>query len=167
MSTTAQHQNLNVEMLTEEEEGEVSKSWNLMKKNAGEWGLKFFLKIFEIAPSAQKMFPFLRDTKVPLEQNAKLKAHAKSVFVMTCEAAVELRKSGEVVMRESSVKKLGAVHLKYGVVDEHFEVTKYALLETIKEAVGGGGESMWTPEMKKAWSVAYDHVVAAIKTHMK
>ncbi|KAL2254709.1 non-symbiotic hemoglobin 1-like [Sesamum indicum] len=148
---------------TEEEEGLVSKSWNLMKKDAGEWGLKFFLKIFEIAPSAQKMFSFLRESNVALEQNAKLKAHAKSVFVMTCEAAVELRRSGEVVIRESSLKKLGGVHLKYGVVDEHFEVTKYALLETIKEAVG----EMWTPEMKRAWSVAYHHLVAAIKTHMK
>ncbi|KAL0384135.1 UNVERIFIED_CONTAM: Non-symbiotic hemoglobin 1 [Sesamum radiatum] len=173
MSTTEQHQNVNVEIVkveggrswfTEEEEGLVSKSWNLMKKNAGEWGLQFFLKIFEIAPSAQKMFSFLRESNVPLEQNAKLKAHAKSVFVMTCEAAVQLRKSGEVVIRESSLKKLGGVHLKYGVVDEHFEVTKYALLETIKEAVG---EIMWTPEMKSAWSVAYDHLVAAIKTHMK
>lgn len=57
---------------------------------------------------------------------------------------------------------MGAVHSKYGVVDEHFEVTKYALLETIKEAVG----EIWSPEMKKAWSVAYDHLVAAIKSQM-
>ncbi|KAK4401584.1 Non-symbiotic hemoglobin 1 [Sesamum angolense] len=118
MSTSAQHQNLNVEMLTEEEEGEDIRDSTVCSED-----------VFVSAGH---------------KENAKLKAHAKSVFVM----------------------KLGAVHLKYGVVDEHFEVTKYALLETIKEAVGGG-ESMWTREMKEAWSVAYDHVVAAIKTHMK
>ncbi|KAL8555950.1 hypothetical protein ACS0TY_003680 [Phlomoides rotata] len=151
-------------VFSEEEEALVVKSWNLMKKNAGEWGLKFFLKIFEIAPSAQKLFPFLRgDSDVPVEHNPKLKPHAKSVFVMTCEAAVQLRKAGKVVIRDSSLKKMGAVHSKYGVVDEHFEVTKFALMETIKEAVG----EMWSPEMKKAWSVAYDHLVAAIKTQMK
>ncbi|KAG8368288.1 hypothetical protein BUALT_Bualt15G0029700 [Buddleja alternifolia] len=150
-------------LFTEEQEALVVKSWNLMKKNAGEWGLKFFLKIFEIAPSAQKMFSFLRDSNVPLEQNAKLKPHAKSVFVMTCEAAVQLRKSGRVVIRDSTLTKIGAVHFKYGVVDEHFEVTKYALLETIKEAVG----EMWSGEMKAAWGLAYDQLVAAIKTHMK
>ncbi|PIN12370.1 hypothetical protein CDL12_15023 [Handroanthus impetiginosus] len=150
-------------LFTEEEEALVVKSWSLMKKNAGEWGLKFFLKIFEIAPSAQKLFSFLRDSNVPLEQNPKLKSHAKSVFVMTCEAAVQLRKAGRVVIRDSSLKKLGSVHFKYGVVDEHFEVTKYALLETIKEAAG----EMWSTEMKKAWSVAFDHLVAAIKTEMK
>ncbi|KAH6780003.1 hemoglobin 1 [Perilla frutescens var. hirtella] len=159
---SAADQNDGAILFTEEEEGEVVKSWNLMKKDAGEWGLKFFLKIFEIAPSAKKLFPFLRDSTVPVEQNPKLKPHAKSVFVMTCEAALQLRKAGKVVIRDSSLKKLGAVHLKYGVVDEHFEVTKYALLETIKEAVG----EMWSPEMKKAWSVAYDHLVAAIKTQM-
>ncbi|KAK6136795.1 hypothetical protein DH2020_029465 [Rehmannia glutinosa] len=150
-------------LFTEEEEALVVKSWNLMKKDAGEWGVNFFLKIFEIAPSAQKIFPFLRDSNVPLEQNPKLKPHAKSVFVMTCEAAVQLRKAGKVVIRDSSLKKLGAVHSKYGVVDEHFEVTKYALLETIKEACG----EMWCAEMKRAWGVAYDHLVAAIKTEMK
>ncbi|OIT28115.1 non-symbiotic hemoglobin 1 [Nicotiana attenuata] len=77
---------------TEEQEALVVKSWDSMKKNAGEWGLKLFLKIFEIAPSAKKLFSFLKDSNVPLEQNAKLKPHAKSVFVMTCEVEVQLRK---------------------------------------------------------------------------
>ncbi|KAJ6985453.1 hypothetical protein NC653_023415 [Populus alba x Populus x berolinensis] len=148
---------------TEEQEALVVKSWSAMKKNASELGLKFFLKIFEIAPSAQKLFPFLRDSSVPLEQNPKLKPHAMSVFIMTCESAVQLRKAGKVTVRESSLKKLGAVHFKNGVVDEHYEVTKFALLETIKEAV----PEMWSPEMKKAWGDAYDQLVAAIKTEMK
>lgn len=43
------------------------------------------------------------------------------------------------------------------------QVTKYALMETIKEATG----EMWSTEMKKAWSFAYDQLVAAIKTEMK
>lgn len=148
---------------TEEQEALVVKSWNSMKKNAGELGLNFFLKIFEIAPSAKKLFSFLRDSNVPLEQNPKLKPHAMSVFVMTCESAVQLRKAGKVVVRESTLKKLGATHFKYGVVDEHFEVTKYALLETIKGAI----PEMWSPEMKSAWAEAYDQLVAAIKSQMK
>ncbi|GAY31705.1 hypothetical protein CUMW_286170, partial [Citrus unshiu] len=61
-------------------------------------------------------------------------------------------------IRESTLKKLGAVHFKSGVVNEHFEVTKFALLETIKEAV----PEIWSPEMKSAWSEAYDQLVAAI-----
>lgn len=83
--------------------------------------------------------------------------------MQTCESAVQLRKAGKVTVRESSLKKLGATHYKYGVANEHFEVTKFALLETIKEAV----PEMWSPEMKNAWAQAYDQLVAAIKSEMK
>ncbi|KAK7341524.1 hypothetical protein VNO80_24456 [Phaseolus coccineus] len=148
---------------TEEQEALVVKSWSVMKKNSGELGLKFFLKIFEIAPSAQKLFSFLRDSTVPLEQNPKLKPHAISVFVMTCDSAVQLRKAGKVTVRESNLKKLGATHFRAGVANEHYEVTKFALLETIKEAV----PEMWSPEMKNAWGEAYDQLVDAIKSEMK
>ncbi|KAK7312369.1 hypothetical protein VNO77_36168 [Canavalia gladiata] len=148
---------------TQEQETLVVNSWNVMKKNSGELGLKFFLKIFEIAPSAQNLFSFLRDSKVPLEQNPKLKPHAMSVFLMTCESAVQLRKAGKVTVRESNLKKLGATHFRTGVANEHFEVTKFALLETIKEAV----PEMWSPAMKSAWGEAYDQLVDAIKSEMK
>ncbi|XP_021640997.2 non-symbiotic hemoglobin 1 [Hevea brasiliensis] len=157
------NRSLKVSGLTEEQEALVVKSWNSVKKNSGELGLKFFIKIFEIAPSAKKLFSFLKDSDVPLEQNPKLKPHAVTVFVMTCESAVQLRKAGKVTLKESSLKDLGATHFKYGVVDEHFEVTKYALLETIKEAV----PEMWSPEMKNAWAEAYDQLAAAIKIEMK
>lgn len=44
------------------------------------------------------------------------------------------------------------------------QVTRFALLETIKEAVPA---DMWGPEMKNAWGEAYDHLVAAIKQETK
>ncbi|OAY78847.1 Non-symbiotic hemoglobin 1 [Ananas comosus] len=144
---------------SEEQEALVVNSWNVMKKDAASISLKFFLKIFEIAPSARQLFSFLRDSDVPLDKNPKLKAHAMS----TCESAVQLRKSGEVTVRETTLKKLGSTHSKAGVADEHFEVVRFALLETIKEAV----PDMWTEEMKNAWEEAFDQVAAAIKEEMK
>lgn len=46
-------------------------------------------RIFEIAPGAKQMFPFLRDAgDAPLENHPKLKAHAVSVFVMVSEHPV-------------------------------------------------------------------------------
>ncbi|KAJ8747632.1 hypothetical protein K2173_012808 [Erythroxylum novogranatense] len=160
---TGRNRSLQVRAFTEQQEALVVQSWNSMKKNAGELGLKFFLKIFEIAPSAKNLFRFLRDSDVPLEQNPKLKPHATTVFVMTCESAVQLRKSGKVTVKDSTLKDLGATHFKYGVANEHFEVTKFALLETIKEAI----PEMWSPEMKDAWAEAYDQLAAAIKAEMK
>ncbi|OAY68235.1 Non-symbiotic hemoglobin 1 [Ananas comosus] len=81
----------------------------------------------------------------------------------TCESAAQLRKAGKVTVRETTLKKLGTMHYKSGVVDGHFEVTRFALLEVIKEAV----PEMWSPEMKNAWGEAYDQLVAAIKQEMK
>ncbi|EAZ26181.1 hypothetical protein OsJ_10048 [Oryza sativa Japonica Group] len=125
---------------TEEQEALVLKSWAIMKNDSAHIGHRFFLKIFEVAPSARQLFSFLRNSDVPLEKNPKLKIHAMAVFVMTCEAAAQLRKTGRVT------------------------VAKFALLETIKEAVPA---SMWSPAMKGAWGEAYDHLVAAIKQGMK
>ncbi|KAK4793266.1 hypothetical protein SAY86_023701 [Trapa natans] len=152
-----------VSAFTEGQEALVVKSWNSMKQDAAELGHKFFLRIFEIAPSAKKLFSFLKDSEVPLEKNPKLKSHAMTVFVMTCESAVQLRKAGRVTVNEFNLRDLGATHLKHGVMDEHFEVTKFALLETVKEAV----PEMWSPEMKTAWGEAYDQLAAAIKAEMK
>ena len=149
---------------SEEQEALVLKSWAIMKKDSANIGLRFFLKIFEVAPSASQMFSFLRNSDVPLEKNPKLKTHAMSVFVMTCEAAAQLRKAGKVTVRDTTLKRLGATHFKYGVEDAHFEVTRFALLETIKEAVP---VDMWSPAMKSAWSEAYNQLVAAIKQEMK
>ncbi|KAH1158787.1 hypothetical protein GLYMA_11G121700v4 [Glycine max] len=73
---------------TEEQEALVVKSWNEMKKNSQELGLKFFKKILEIAPAAQQLFSFLKDSTVPLEENPKLKPHAMAVFVMVTKLAL-------------------------------------------------------------------------------
>nr|CAD1841397.1 unnamed protein product [Ananas comosus var. bracteatus] len=165
---------------SEEQEALVVNSWNVMKKDAASISLKFFLKIFEIAPSARQLFSFLRDSDVPLDKNPKLKAmpcpfsswlllyvddRIELLYYgpLTCESAVQLRKSGEVTVRETTLKKLGSTHSKAGVADEHFEVVRFALLETIKEAV----PDMWTEEMKKAWEEAFDQVAEAIKEEMK
>ncbi|RDX94853.1 Non-symbiotic hemoglobin 1, partial [Mucuna pruriens] len=147
-------------VFTEEQEALVLKSWNAMKNYSGELSLKFFTKILEIAPAAQQLFSFLKDSNVPLEQNPKLKPHAMAVFVMTCESAAQLRKAGKVTVRESNLKKLGATHFKAGVAAQHFEVT---LLETIKEAV----PEMWSEAMKNAWEEAHDQLADAIKAEMK
>ncbi|XP_006649689.1 non-symbiotic hemoglobin 3-like [Oryza brachyantha] len=149
---------------TEEQEGLVIKSWNIMKDDSANIGHRFFLKIFEVAPSARELFSFLRNSDVPLEKNPRLKAHAMSVFVMTCEAAAQLRNTGKVTVGDTTLKRLGATHFKKGVSDAHFEVAKYALLETIKYGVPA---SMWSPAMKNAWGEAYDHLVAAIKQEMR
>uniref|UniRef100_A0A0E0L4P3 Globin domain-containing protein n=1 Tax=Oryza punctata TaxID=4537 RepID=A0A0E0L4P3_ORYPU len=149
---------------SEEQEKLVLSAWNAMKgEPAADIALKFFLRIFEIAPAAKQMFSFLRDSgdDVPLENHPKLKSHAVTVFA--CESATQLRKTGDVKVREATLRRLGATHANAGVANAHFEVVKTALLDTIKDAV----PEMWSPEMKGAWEEAYDQLAAAIKEEMK
>jgi hypothetical protein len=47
-------------------------------------------------------------------------------MLQTCEAAAQLRKAGKVTVRETTLKRLGATHLKYGVADGHFEASQRA-----------------------------------------
>ncbi|KAG9441855.1 hypothetical protein H6P81_017709 [Aristolochia fimbriata] len=148
---------------TEEQEALVKESWEIMKLDIPELSFKFFSTILEIAPAAKPMFSFLKDTDEVPQNNPKLKAHAVKVFKMTCESAVQLREKGEVVVAESSLKHLGSVHVKKGVIDPHFEVVKEALLRTIKEALG----EKWSEKMGSAWGEAYDQLAAAIKAEMK
>lgn len=163
VGTRSRTTNVRARAFTEEQEALVKKSWNAMKSNASELGFKFFLRVFEIAPSAKRLFSFLHDTDVPIEKNAKLKAHAIIVFKMTCESAVALREKGTATFSESNVKDMGKLHFKYGVLDEHFDVVKFCLLETIKDAV----PDMWSLEMKTAWDEAYTQLAEAIKSEMK
>lgn len=42
--------------------------------------------------------------------------------MQACESATQLRKTGDVKVREASLRRLGATHVKAGVADAHFEV---------------------------------------------
>ncbi|CAK9316998.1 unnamed protein product [Citrullus colocynthis] len=148
---------------TEKEEGLVKESWEVLKKDLPLYSLHFFAQILEIAPAAKGMFSFSRDSEEIPQNNPKLKAHALKVFKMTCEAAIQLKEKGEVIVSETTLQYLGSVHLRNGVIDPHFEVVKEALLRTVKEGVG----EKWSDEMGKAWTRAYDHLASAIKAEMK
>ncbi|XP_062091930.1 non-symbiotic hemoglobin 2 [Humulus lupulus] len=148
---------------SEKQESLVKESWEAMKLDIPHHSLRFFSLILEIAPAAKNMFSFLRDSDEVPQNNPKLKAHAVKVFKMTCEAAIQLREKGEVVVPDSSLKHLGSVHLKNGVISPHFEVVKEALLRTIQEGLG----EKWNEEIGSSWGEAYDQLAAAIKNEMK
>ncbi|KAJ7290895.1 hypothetical protein O6H91_05G070500 [Diphasiastrum complanatum] len=137
----------------------VKESWQILKPNMAETSIKFFLNIFEIAPAAIGMFSFLRDSSVPLEKNAKLKAHALIIFKLTCESAVQLSEQGSLVKLTPTLRKLGQSHHLLGVVDAHFEVVKSALLISLEEAL----QEHWSQKMKAAWAEAYDQLTSVMK----
>ncbi|KAL3686121.1 hypothetical protein R1sor_004143 [Riccia sorocarpa] len=148
---------------TSEQAQLVKTTWQLLKKDAGKNGMTLFLKVFEIAPSAAELFSFLRDSPIPREKNPQLKAHALTVFKMVGDAAVELGEHGGLEALKGTLVELGVSHYSYGILNEHFDVVKYALLQTIQE----GLPELWSPELKAAWAQAYDELTAVIKEVMK
>ncbi|CAA2961956.1 non-symbiotic hemoglobin 2-like [Olea europaea var. sylvestris] len=148
---------------SEKQESLVKESWEVMKQNVPELSLRFFTLILEIAPAAKNMFSFLQNTDEIPQNNPKFKAHAVKVFKMTCESAIQLREREKVVVADTTLKWLGAIHLQKGVINPHFEVVKEALLRTVKEAMG----DKWSEEMNGAWAQAYDLLAIAIQDEMK
>ncbi|KAH0460977.1 hypothetical protein IEQ34_008552 [Dendrobium chrysotoxum] len=130
-----------------EEEAHVLKLWNAMKKDVATLGLKFFLRIFEIAPSAAKLFSFRDTHKFHLRRTPSSNlltppnylphsciVHDHYCFIKIIVAITDII-TWKVIVTETTLKKIGNRHVKYGVLDEHFEVTRFTLLETINHAI--------------------------------
>lgn len=154
------------------------KSWDVMKKDAANLGLKLFLRYYDYSSLCRQWTPtvllvtehvfFSGSSRLPRQQldssrsyvtpmchwtrtqsssatpcpssswylssfffYVHIHCHASicrkpllklSSSPQTCESAVQLRKAGKVTVRETTLKRLGASHFKYGVVNEHFEV---------------------------------------------
>ncbi|KAI7749839.1 hypothetical protein M8C21_027504 [Ambrosia artemisiifolia] len=148
---------------SERQETLVKESWAVMKEDIPNLSVYLYEMILEIAPEVRGLFSFLKDTNELPKNNPKLKSHAVKVFKMVCEAAIQLREKGEVVITGSTLKYLGSVHLQKGIVDPQFEVVKEALIRTVEKAMG----EKCSEEMKDAWREAYDHLAAAVKNEMK
>lgn len=57
------------------------------------------------------------------------------------------------------VRQLGARHVKYGVLDEHYDTVGSALLWTLEKGLG----DKFTPQVKKAWTTAYELLATAMQ----
>ena len=84
--------------------------------------------------------PLFAHTSMPKQQQM-----LKGALVMVVE---NLRKP-EVL--SGSLKGLGARHVKYGALPEHYPLVGNSLLKTLGQYAGHA----WTPELKEAWTGAY------------
>ena len=57
-------------------------------------------------------------------------------------------------MLTGKLKELGARHVQYGTLGEHYPLVGAALLKTFESYLG----SDWTPEVKQAWVDAYGSI---------
>ena len=115
----------------------LEQSFAEIKPNANEFVASFYENLFTANPEAKPLF----DTTDMEAQKKKL----LSSLVLVVES---LRKP-EIL--DGALRGLGARHVKYGALPEHYPLVGSALLTTFGQYLG----EKWTPEVKQAWTSAY------------
>ncbi|MCL6432772.1 MAG: flavohemoprotein [Leptolyngbyaceae cyanobacterium HOT.MB2.61] len=125
---------LNVELLEQ--------SFEQIKPSANEFVSTFYTTLFENYPDAASLFA---NTDM-----AKQKKKLLNALVLVIQ---NLRKP-EVL--NSALRGLGAKHIAYGTLPEHYPLVGITLIKTFEFYLGKD----WTPELQQAWADAYDAIAA-------
>ena len=120
---------LNVELLEQ--------SFELVKPKADEFVGSFYNNLFTDYPAAKPLFEH--------SDMAKQQQMLKGALVMVIE---NLRKP-EVLSK--ALKGMGARHVKYGALPEHYPLVGNSLLKTLEQYAGDA----WTSDLQEAWAGAY------------
>jgi len=123
---------LNVELL--------EKSFGQVKPQADEFAASFYDNLFTDYPAAK-----------PLFESTDLKEQQKKLLASLVLVVENLRNPGAL---ETALKGLGARHVKYGALPEHYPLVGNSLLKTFEQYL----KEDWTSEVKKAWVDAYSAI---------
>ncbi|NEO70815.1 globin family protein [Moorena sp. SIO3H5] len=115
----------------------LEQSFDQIKPSATEFVASFYENLFTDYPAAQPLF----DTTDMGAQKKKLLASLVLV--------VENLRNPDTL--GAALKGLGARHVKYGALPEHYPLVGNSLLKTFEQYLGAD----WTPEVKQAWVDAY------------
>lgn len=120
---------LNVEILEQ--------SFEKVKPRADEFAASFYENLFAAHPEVQPLFA---------ETNM---AKQRKLLLASLVLVVENLRKPEVL--EKALKNLGAKHVGYGTVPQHYPAVGEALLATFEQYL----QQDWTPEVKQAWVDAF------------
>jgi len=115
----------------------LEQSFESIKPSANEFVSSFYDNLFTANPEAK-----------PLFDTTDMKAQKKKLLSSLVLVVENLR---EPEILDSSLRGLGARHVKYGALPEHYPLVGGALLTTFEQYL----QDEWTPEVKQAWVDAY------------
>jgi len=111
---------------------------------ADELSIRFYRRLFEIAPATRAMFP-----EDMAEQRKKL--------VTMLAFLVRGLQQPELLVQP--MKNLGARHVAYRVESDHYDAVGQALLHTLSDMFG----DLFTAEAREAWAAAYALISATMR----
>ncbi len=120
----------------------LSQSFDRIKPNAIEFAARFYTNLFADYPQLQPLFVNTNRA----EQEKKL----WSAIVLVIE---NLRQPDVLT---NALRGLGAGHVKYGVLPEHYPMIGEVLLKTFSFYLEAG----WTLEVEQAWTNAYGAIAS-------
>jgi nitric oxide dioxygenase len=120
----------------------LEQSFEQIKPQANEFVSSFYEHLFSDSPQAKPLFAHT--------DMAKQKKMLLSALVLV----VENLQKPEVL--SNTLQGLGARHVKYGALPEHYPLVGNALLKTFEEYLG----KEWTPTVQQAWTEAYGAITA-------
>ena len=115
----------------------LEQSFEEVKPQANEFVDSFYENLFSANPEAK-----------PLFEHTNM-ASQKKMLLNSLVMVVENLRNPDVLSQ--ALKGLGARHVKYGALPEHYPLVGGALLTTFEQYLG----EKWTPETKEAWVGAY------------
>eukprot|EP00522_Entomoneis_paludosa_P009408 CAMPEP_0172440746 /NCGR_PEP_ID=MMETSP1065-20121228/1363_1 /TAXON_ID=265537 /ORGANISM="Amphiprora paludosa, Strain CCMP125" /LENGTH=148 /DNA_ID=CAMNT_0013189739 /DNA_START=26 /DNA_END=469 /DNA_ORIENTATION=- len=125
-------------------------------------GVLLFKNIFKVEPAAQNIFSFGQEFDIGSEkifEDRRFIAHAKTVIGMVT-AAIGLLEKGEMEKLINVLRDLGARHVSYDVVPEHYPIVGEALITTLAAALGDS----FTAEVKRQWLHVADVIFTTMAT---
>ncbi|MEM9003040.1 MAG: globin family protein [Cyanobacteria bacterium P01_F01_bin.86] len=115
----------------------LEQSFEQVKPHANDFVNSFYENLFTDYPAAK-----------PLFAHTDMKAQGNKLLMSLVFVIENLRKPGELT---NALKGLGARHVKYGALPEHYPLVGNSLLKTFEQYLGAD----WTANVKQAWIDAY------------
>ncbi len=120
----------------------LEQSFGRVKPNAAEFAASFYDNLFTAYPEAK-----------PLFANTDMKKQQQMLVAALVLVVDNLRDPHKL---QETLKGLGARHVKYGTLPEHYPLVGNALLTTFEQYL----KADWTAEVKQAWVEAYGAITA-------
>lgn len=124
---------LNIEVLEQ--------SFSRVKPHASEFAAKFYQNLFTDYPQVRSLFA---NTDMQTQENKLM----QSLLLVLLNLRYPDAWTGV-------LKDLGERHVRYDTMQEHYPIVGATLLKTLEFYLG----TSWTPEVKQAWSDAYQEIV--------
>jgi hemoglobin-like flavoprotein len=142
---------------------EVQNSWEMvMAQGSKNFGVLLLMNILGIAPEAADLFSRMLSHKdrQNLATCEPFKRHG-SVLQTTIDTIVAGLRDFEALV--PMLEKLGERHVRYKVIELHYEIFGQALLSTIEQSVTAVDEAKFEETTKGAWTAVYAAIAETMK----